>query len=180
MGGLNGWQFNTWTPGSSYYQVDLLTSLAVSGVATQGRGANSKYVKTFQVKYSADGSSFHSVRSQEGSPTFVGNVDGDSIVKNMFLFPIAARYIRIYPMTASDSQAVLRLEFYGGAVDTCITHLGYGSVVYVRSALTERYLSAATADFNSTNAAIENAFVLVIYFYILKRVLYIYIYIYIL
>ena len=161
VGGLNGWQFNTWTPGSSYYQVDLLTSLAVSGVATQGRGANSKYVKTFQVKYSADGSSFHSVRSQEGSPTFVGNVDGDSIVKNMFLFPIAARYIRIYPMTASDSQAVLRLEFYGGAVDTCITHLGYGSVVYVRSALTERYLSAATADFNSTNAAIENAFVLV-------------------
>eukprot|EP00945_MAST-04E_sp_MAST-4E-sp1_P005366 g5366.t1 len=159
---INGWKLTgEWVKGTTYYQVDLLESTWVSGIATQGRGpSGTDYVKTFQVKYSADGDTFGTVETSNGDTTFQGNVDASSIVRNTFGSPVVARYVRVFPLTVSGTDSASRFEFYGGPATQCSTNIGYGSGVYVRSALTKKYLNSLSAKFENTVAGVENVFLL--------------------
>jgi len=74
---------------------------AIVGVATQGKpdfGDNyDQWVSSYTVSVSNDTSSWTQV---DGGVTFPGNVDwGEAVVRNDFAAVVAARYVRIEPVT---------------------------------------------------------------------------------
>ncbi|EDO27716.1 predicted protein, partial [Nematostella vectensis] len=58
---INGITIGAWVPKASrvgeYLQIDLLQAMRINGVATQGRGTIMNWVKTYEIKYSLDGTS---------------------------------------------------------------------------------------------------------------------------
>jgi hypothetical protein len=61
-----------------------------------------------------NGLEFSLVKGPDGKAAmFTGNVDQNSVVKNMFMSPIYARYIRIVPIESSASGPGLRFNLLG-------------------------------------------------------------------
>jgi len=90
-----------------WVQVDLSSVKTVTAVATQG---TSLYVTTkYSISYTNDPASF---TSYEGGKVFTRNTNGNSIVRNEFVPPIKARFIRLI-VNAYSGWPVLRMELYG-------------------------------------------------------------------
>ena len=114
--------------GTSYYQVDLLRTVSLSGVGTQGRGDKNQWVTSYKVAYTEDrdgvvGWKYVQIRDKQNAAVWIdhlllGNVDSNTVVKNTFRSPVVARHVRVYPMSAQSITA-LRLELYGGDVGRC-------------------------------------------------------------
>merc|ERR1719356_1796341 len=77
-----------------WMQMDLGSTMKVSGVVTQGRKNWNQWVTSYQVATSIDGKSWKSVGG-----TYTGNGDRSSKVKGMFPSPVSARYVRISAVT---------------------------------------------------------------------------------
>ncbi|EDO38721.1 predicted protein, partial [Nematostella vectensis] len=100
-----------------YLQIDLGNLTLISGLATQGRAANlsqqtHQYVKSYSLDHSLDGMNWESYTENEVVKTFPGNVDLESIVKNILNEKLVTRFVRIKP-SSWESAIVMRAELYG-------------------------------------------------------------------
>ena len=67
----------------------------------------------FRIQYGSNGKDFIDYKEVDGSPKlFLGNEDGDYVVKNDFDQPIIAQWLRINPTRWAD-RISLRVELYG-------------------------------------------------------------------
>ena len=93
--------------------VDLGTIKNVTGIATQGRAHSDEFVIEFRIQYGSNGKDWIDYKEVDGSPKlFLGNEDGDYVVRNDFDQPIIAQWIRINPTRWAD-RISMRLELYG-------------------------------------------------------------------
>ncbi|XP_028414255.1 lactadherin-like [Dendronephthya gigantea] len=121
-----GWRAG-WRAGvndkNPWIQVDLGKKEVVSGIATQGgyfyyqNSYIDRWVKTYFVKYSLNGTTFETYKDEGDDKIFDGNSDWDTIVKNVLHLPITARYIRIHPVSWR-SYIGMRIELYEGSCNT--------------------------------------------------------------
>lgn len=111
------WGGSAWTAETSDFDqaliVDLGTVKNITGIATQGRAHSDEYVIEFRIQYGSNGKDFSDYKEVDGSPKlFLGNEDGDYVVRNDFDQPIIAQWIRINPTRWAD-RISLRVELYG-------------------------------------------------------------------
>ncbi|XP_048579550.1 lactadherin-like isoform X2 [Nematostella vectensis] len=130
---------------SEYLQVDLGGVRTVLGVATQGSPGEEKWVKTYNLQYSGDGTrwlTYDAATSKDFS--FTGNVNKNLAMINWLSHPIRARYVRIKPLTW-NSAICLRADLFGDIECSCESlALGLGD---------NRVPSASiTASSNNANA----------------------------
>lgn len=80
----------------------------LSGVVTQGEGAENRWVTQYEVYMSVDGENFYPYSErQDGEPTtFKANNDSSTPVANYFMKNILARYIRLKPSGNHNGTAM--------------------------------------------------------------------------
>jgi RHS repeat-associated protein len=87
-----------WSAGTNnanqYLQIDLGVVKSVDGIATQGRFNTDQWVTSYKVAYSVDGANWTDL-----AQSFTGNTDRNTVVQNLFSSPIAARFVRIKPVS---------------------------------------------------------------------------------
>ncbi|XP_048579478.1 receptor-type tyrosine-protein phosphatase S isoform X6 [Nematostella vectensis] len=91
---------------SEYLEIDLGGVRTVSGVATQGSPGENKWVKTYNLHYTTDGTRWLMFKSLNG------NANKGLTVINWFNHKIRARYVRITPLTW-NSAICLRADLFG-------------------------------------------------------------------
>ncbi|XP_039600800.1 discoidin, CUB and LCCL domain-containing protein 2 [Polypterus senegalus] len=108
--------------GNQWLQIDLKKERKVTGIITTGSTVPDYYfyVSAYRVLYSEDGETWKTFReaSSEQDKIFQGNVNYFQEVRNNFIPPIEARYIRINPVQWHQKIA-LKLELLG-----CLPFLG--------------------------------------------------------
>ncbi len=111
------WGGSAWTAENSDFEqallIDLGTVKNITGIATQGRAHSEEYIMEFRIQYGSNGKDFSDYKEVDGSPKlFIGNEDGDYVVRNDFDQPIIAQWLRINPTRWQD-RISLRTEIYG-------------------------------------------------------------------
>jgi hypothetical protein len=81
---------------ADWLQVDLGSVMKVAGLVTQGRSEAWQFTQTYKVMVSDDGEKWNNV---ECGRIFDGNVNYYEKKQNVFVEPVKARYVRIYPET---------------------------------------------------------------------------------
>uniref|UniRef100_A0A8C4SJ61 Discoidin, CUB and LCCL domain containing 2 n=1 Tax=Erpetoichthys calabaricus TaxID=27687 RepID=A0A8C4SJ61_ERPCA len=108
--------------GNQWLQIDLKKERKVTGIITTGSTVPDYYfyVSAYRVLYSEDGETWKTFMeaSSEQDKIFQGNVNYFQEVRNNFIPPIEARYIRINPVQWHQKIA-LKLELLG-----CLPFLG--------------------------------------------------------
>ncbi|XP_030848286.1 uncharacterized protein LOC587535 isoform X3 [Strongylocentrotus purpuratus] len=97
-----------------WIQVDLLTPYRITGVATQGRLGEERWVTSFKIACSTDNNIFDTVKDAvdpEADKIFPANSDGNTVVFNALPAVIFCRYVRLIPVTWHTFIA-LRMELY--------------------------------------------------------------------
>nr|QHR82767.1 lactadherin 1 [Vipera anatolica senliki] len=125
---------NAWTASSydlnPWIQINLLKTMFISGVVTQGasRGGFSEFVETYKISYSLDGQvfEFYKDENQTREKIFSGNADKYTAVTNMFNSPVIAQYFRIHPVKFYRG-CTLRFELIGCEMNGCSDPLGMKS-----------------------------------------------------
>nr|QHR82770.1 lactadherin 4 [Vipera anatolica senliki] len=125
---------NAWTASSydlnPWIQINLLKTMFISGVVTQGasRGGFSEFVETYKISYSLDGQvfEFYKDENQTREKIFSGNTDKYTAVTNMFNSPVIAQYFRIHPVKFYRG-CTLRFELIGCEMNGCSDPLGMKS-----------------------------------------------------
>ncbi|EDO30745.1 predicted protein, partial [Nematostella vectensis] len=111
----NGWIAGPRAAGE-YLQVDLGRVVAVTKVATQGRRNSPMWMKTYNIGYSTDLSTWHVYReggnAQSPHKVFTGNSDQHTVVYGSFEEPIHARGIRFIAQSW-EWHISFRVEIYG-------------------------------------------------------------------
>ncbi|CAH1251741.1 MFGE8 [Branchiostoma lanceolatum] len=115
-----------WAPDADetgqWLQVDLRGMKLVTGVITQGGGTDDKWVKSFKLQHSTDGTSWTTYADGGGSEkVFDGNKDLGSHVSNLLANPVHAGYVRFLPQTWEEGIA-MRVGVIG-----CVCDLGMES-----------------------------------------------------
>jgi len=97
-----------------WIQISLAPEIKlVSGVATQGNPTHDWWTTSYTLKHSMTGKTWRDYESGEGFvEIFLGNSDGNKVVKHEISPPIKASFIRLLPLTKKGRFA-LRLELYG-------------------------------------------------------------------
>lgn len=95
------------TSSDEWMQFDLGSLKSIEGILTKGRSlyAAGQWVKSYKVKISNDGNSWTAVPNGE-SATWTGNTDANSPKTNTFSTPVAARYLRVYPLTSEKHPSM--------------------------------------------------------------------------
>uniref|UniRef100_A0A3P9NNH9 Discoidin, CUB and LCCL domain containing 2 n=1 Tax=Poecilia reticulata TaxID=8081 RepID=A0A3P9NNH9_POERE len=109
-----------WAPSSSdrqqWLQVDFRREKRITGIVTTGsdRSEYPYFVKAYRVQFSKDGKEWHFYRETNSSQDkiFQGNMDYQDKVRNNFIPPVEARFVRIKP-TLWDQRVALKLELFG-------------------------------------------------------------------
>ncbi|XP_048579368.1 receptor-type tyrosine-protein phosphatase S isoform X3 [Nematostella vectensis] len=138
---------------SEYLQVDLGGVRTVSGVATQGSPGEEKWVKTYNLQYSGDGTrwlTYDAATSNDFS--FTGNVSKNLAMINWLSHPIRARYVRIKPLTW-NSAICLRADLFGDIECSCESlALGLGD-----NRVPSASISASSNNANAVRARLGTA-----------------------
>ena len=108
---------SVWISGSlslgQFIQADLGTVRRVGAVATQGRHSHDRWMTSYNFAYSVDGLTHYFILNSDASKrNFTGNSDRNTVVEHVFESAVAARYVRLYPLTWEGSPSV-RWEVYG-------------------------------------------------------------------
>ncbi|RMX52485.1 hypothetical protein pdam_00013777, partial [Pocillopora damicornis] len=90
-----------------WIQANLRQLTRVTKVAIQGRQDHPQWVTAFKISYSLNGKHF-----EYQQKIYYGNNDRNSIVFNILMAPIEARFVRLHPY-AWHGHISLRMEFYG-------------------------------------------------------------------
>lgn len=121
-GSLGAWCSDD-TDGDQWFQIDLLTTMNVSAVASQGFGYGGNWVTQYSLNYSCDGVRWFRYTLQGGHEVFKANNDSDSVVTNRLEVPILARFVRINPLAWNQLGSIcLRLELYGCQTNQVCPH----------------------------------------------------------
>lgn len=86
----------------------------MGAVATQGCNWSQRFVRTYTLQYSQDGTTWttYSDNFGSGEKIFQGNYDQDTVQTNRFARPFLARFIRVVPLEWNNDLPCLRLELY--------------------------------------------------------------------
>jgi len=103
--------------------MDAGKTVKLVGVVTKGQDNSNRWVRTYRVKTSTDGSTWSSV---ENGKTFNGNTDRNTQVAAEFDTPVTARYVRIYPQTWQGMPA-MRAGLYVDTAKSICPSGKYGS-----------------------------------------------------
>ncbi|XP_032299185.1 discoidin, CUB and LCCL domain-containing protein 1 isoform X2 [Coturnix japonica] len=101
-----------------WLEIDLGEKKRITGIKTTGSGSTTQnfnfYVKTFTLNYRNNNSKWRTYRGilSNEEKVFQGNSDSGDIVRNNFIPPIVARYVRIIPQSWNQRIA-LKLELIG-------------------------------------------------------------------
>ncbi|OXB61948.1 hypothetical protein ASZ78_013993 [Callipepla squamata] len=101
-----------------WLEIDLGEKKRITGIKTTGSGSTMQnfnfYVKTYILNYRNNNSKWRTYRGilSNEEKVFQGNSDSGGIVRNNFIPPIVARYVRIIPQTWNQRIA-LKLELIG-------------------------------------------------------------------
>ncbi|XP_069134921.1 uncharacterized protein [Argopecten irradians] len=96
-----------------YLQIRLRKPSKITGFMISGRSGFNFYVKSYNVKYSNDGTTWSTLMDANGSPKiFTGNTDMYSAASAVLETAINALYIRVTPVTCT-SHCGLRFEILG-------------------------------------------------------------------
>uniref|UniRef100_A0A3B5RF31 Discoidin, CUB and LCCL domain containing 2 n=1 Tax=Xiphophorus maculatus TaxID=8083 RepID=A0A3B5RF31_XIPMA len=109
-----------WAPSLSdrqqWLQVDFRREKRITAIVTTGsdRSEYQYFVKAYRVLFSKDGKEWHFHRETNSSQDkiFQGNMDYQDKVRNNFIPPIEARFVRINP-TLWNQRIALKLELFG-------------------------------------------------------------------
>uniref|UniRef100_UPI0037E93BC0 discoidin, CUB and LCCL domain-containing protein 2 n=1 Tax=Semicossyphus pulcher TaxID=241346 RepID=UPI0037E93BC0 len=109
-----------WAPAQSdhqqWLQVDLKREKRITGIITSGSTLREYqyYVSAYRVLYSNDGQQWRTYREANSTQDkiFQGNINYLHEVRNNFIPPIEAQFVRIYP-TAWHQRIALKLELLG-------------------------------------------------------------------
>ncbi|KAK2840010.1 hypothetical protein Q5P01_013750 [Channa striata] len=109
-----------WAPSQNdhkqWLQIDLKKEKKITGIVTTGStlGEYQYYVSAYQVLYSSDGKQWSNYREANSTQdkVFQGNVHYLHEVRNNFIPPIVARFVRINP-TLWQQRIALKLELLG-------------------------------------------------------------------
>ncbi|VDI40342.1 Hypothetical predicted protein [Mytilus galloprovincialis] len=103
-----------------YIQIQLKRDYNITGVITQGRdGCCPQWVTQYRILYGNDCTHLKVLDSGNGTE-FSGNSDQDTMVTNMFKFPVAAKCIHIAP-TNFYGQISMRVEILGCPLTTAVS-----------------------------------------------------------
>ncbi|CAH2220387.1 coagulation factor V [Pelobates cultripes] len=126
-GAYNAWSANMNRTSLPWIQIDFQKQLLITGIMTQGASKyfTQYYTREFVVMYSKDRKKWIGFKGNSTAKQkfFEGNTDSSSIKENSFDPPIAARFIRIYPIKFNN-RPTLRLEFLGCEIQGCSVPLG--------------------------------------------------------
>ncbi|XP_075270282.1 discoidin, CUB and LCCL domain-containing protein 1 isoform X3 [Opisthocomus hoazin] len=101
-----------------WLEIDLGEKKRITGIKTTGSGSTmlnfNFYVKTFTMNYKNNNSKWRTYKGilSNEEKVFQGNSNSGDIVRNNFIPPIVARYVRIIPQTWNQRIA-LKLELMG-------------------------------------------------------------------
>ncbi|XP_042738068.1 discoidin, CUB and LCCL domain-containing protein 1 isoform X2 [Lagopus leucura] len=101
-----------------WLEIDLGEKKRITGIKTTGSGPTMQnfnfYVKTFILNYRNNNSKWRTYRGilSNEEKVFQGNSDSGDVVRNNFIPPIVARYVRIIPQSWNQRIA-LKLELIG-------------------------------------------------------------------
>ncbi|KAJ8397962.1 hypothetical protein AAFF_G00433090 [Aldrovandia affinis] len=99
-----------------WLQVDLKREMRITGIATTGSTLSEYpfYVSAYRVLYSQDGQSWQPFREADldRDKVFQGNTNYHHEVRNNFIPPIEARYVRVSP-TRWQQRIAMKLELLG-------------------------------------------------------------------
>ncbi|KFO77166.1 Discoidin, CUB and LCCL domain-containing protein 1, partial [Cuculus canorus] len=113
-----------------WLEIDLGEKKRITGIKTSGSGSImlnfNFYVKTFTMNYKNNNSKWRTYKGilSNEEKVFQGNSNSGDIVRNNFIPPIVARYVRIIPQTWNQRIA-LKLELMGcriTQVNSSFTH----------------------------------------------------------
>ncbi|XP_030847153.1 lactadherin-like [Strongylocentrotus purpuratus] len=111
--------FGGWTSKTNdlnqWFQVDLLDTYIIVGVATQGRKDQFQWVSSFKIACSMNSITFDTVKGPNNTDNdniFAGNSDKNTVVYNRFPVPMLCRYVRLLPYTWQQ-RISLRMELLG-------------------------------------------------------------------
>ncbi|XP_078346610.1 uncharacterized protein LOC144631901 [Oculina patagonica] len=110
-GRYGGW-FSAKNDHSQWLQVNFGRETQITGIATQGYYNSLRYVKSYTLQYSHDGSSFKQYQPESHTKIFSGNNDQNGIIRYDLIPPITAKYIRIIP-ESWYAYIAMRVELYG-------------------------------------------------------------------
>jgi len=108
--GNGGWCTKTTTDRTDYLQADMGSVHSVCAVATQGQ-RGSHWTPSYKVHLSADGVTWKSYKENNVEKVFIGNTDGNSIVKHSLSPDVKARFVRFHPVT-HYGHPCLRVEIF--------------------------------------------------------------------
>ncbi|KAF3694673.1 Discoidin, CUB and LCCL domain-containing protein 2 [Channa argus] len=110
-----------------WLQIDLKKEMKITGIITTGSTLREYqyYVSAYQVLYSNDGKQWYIYREANSTQDkiFQGNVNYLHEVRNNFIPPIEARYVRINP-TLWQQRIALKLELLGCQISTVKQSMG--------------------------------------------------------
>lgn len=115
---------------TQWLEVDTRRTTIFTGVITQGRDSriHDDFVTSFFVGFSNDSQTWVMYTNGYEEMTFHGNVDKDTPVLSELPEPVAARFIRIYPLTWNGSLC-LRLEVLGCPVTPIYSYYAQNEAV---------------------------------------------------
>ncbi|XP_046603352.1 hemocytin isoform X1 [Neodiprion virginianus] len=106
-----------WVPATTdkeqWLGIKLLEPEPIYGVILQGSPLDKKFVTSYKVLYSEDGVKFSYIMDKDGTDQiFIGPVDENEPVAQMFDYPVEAKVIRINPQTWHNGIAA-KVELIG-------------------------------------------------------------------
>ncbi|XP_031957441.1 discoidin, CUB and LCCL domain-containing protein 1 isoform X2 [Corvus moneduloides] len=112
-----GWSWaSNHSSSREWLEIDLGEKKRITGIKTTGSGSMNFnfYVKTFTMNYKNNNSKWRTYKGilSNEEKVFQGNSNSGDIVRNNFIPPIVARYVRIIPQTWNQRIA-LKLELMG-------------------------------------------------------------------
>ncbi|XP_075870753.1 discoidin, CUB and LCCL domain-containing protein 2 isoform X2 [Nelusetta ayraudi] len=124
-----------WSPAHNdqrqWLQVDLKREKRITGIITSGSTIREHqyFVLAYGVLYSSDGRQWHSYREANSTQdkVFQGNMNYLDEVRNNFIPPIEARYIRVQP-SQWHQRVALKLELLGCQIPLVKVVMGSGVV----------------------------------------------------
>lgn len=114
--GTKAWCSASQAAMSEYIQVDLGRVVFVTGLALQGHPSQSRWVSSYNIRYSIDYENWkYYGKHGENSTTLPGTTWPGRNTRANWFEPILARYVRIIAASRESTQTCLRFELFGCA-----------------------------------------------------------------
>jgi hypothetical protein len=90
----------------NWWQIDAGSVVEIAGVVTQGRYDSSQWVTEFMLSYTNADTDTGTFTFIDGGATFSGNGDSHTVVENVLLRPVKARFVRFHPVRFHNDMSM--------------------------------------------------------------------------